>query len=82
MIVIQRIEIVIHPFYWIVDDIFSDALIFLFIPNDAVVIIGLKKMIVAVVFLNIQTMFIDIFINFGIHGRFKTGDEWLFGFAG
>ena len=80
MIVIQRIKIILHPFRRIINYVFFDALIFLFIPNDTVVIIGLKKMILSVVFWNIQTMFIDIIINFGIHGRFKTGDEWRNGF--
>jgi hypothetical protein len=72
MIVFQRIKIILHPFRRIINYVFFDALIFLIIPNDTVVIIGLKKMILPVVFWNIQMMFIDVTINFGNHGRFKT----------
>jgi hypothetical protein len=45
------------------------------VSDDMVVVIGLKKMVVSVVFGYIQMVFINVIINFGVHRRFKTGDE-------
>ncbi len=40
-----------------------------------VVVIGLKKMIITIVFWDIQIVFIDEIINFCIHRRFKTRNK-------
>ena len=58
------VEFITIPFQWIIDDVIFYSLIFDIITNNTVVIIRLKKMVFAVVFWNIQIVFINEIINF------------------
>lgn len=48
---------------------------FFLIPDHMIMIIRLEKMIVAIVFWNVQAVVINVIVNCGIHRRFKTGNK-------
>jgi len=60
---------------WVVDDVIFYSIIFIFIANYMVMIIGLKKMVVSIVFGDVQFVFVNIIIDFRIYRRFKTTDK-------
>lgn len=52
------------PGFWVVNNIISDSHQFILIADNSIVIILLKKMIVAIVFGHIQMILVDEIINF------------------
>ena len=48
---------------WVVDDVIFYPVIFIFSANNMVVVIGLKKMVVSIVFWDIQIIFVNIIID-------------------
>lgn len=57
------------------NDIRLYSVVFCLITDYMVMVIRLKKMVVAVVFRNVQLVRIDKIIDFGIDRRFKSGDK-------
>ena len=68
-------EMTVEPFRGIVDNVSFNPSVFATIAYYVIVIIGLKKMVLAVIFRLIQLMRVDIIINFGIYRRFKPRHE-------
>jgi len=54
---------IILPMQWVVDDVIFYPVIFIFSANNMVVVIGLKKMVVSIVFWDIQIIFVNIIID-------------------
>lgn len=52
------------PIFWVVNYIISDAHQFIRVANNMIVIIGLKKMIVAIIFGYIQIILVDEIVDF------------------
>lgn len=75
MIYLIRFQSILPPIHWIVDNIIFYSLIFQLVTDDVIVVIGLKKMVVAVIFGNVQFLRIDIIVDFGINRRFESCDK-------
>lgn len=75
MIYLIRFQSILPPIHWIADNIIFYSLIFQLVTDDVIVVIGLKKMVVAVIFGNVQFLRIDIIVDFGINRRFESCDK-------
>jgi hypothetical protein len=66
---------IVVPIGWIVDDVIFDIPKFKIISDDMVVIIGLEKMVVPIVFRNQQAMLVNVIIYLGIDRRFESRNK-------
>lgn len=70
-----RLQSILPPILWVVDNIIFYSWIFQLVTDDVIVVIVLKKMVVAVIFGNVQFLRIDIIVDFGIDHRFESCDK-------
>ena len=68
-------QCILIPIFGVFDDVIRNFYVFNIISDNVIVIIGLKKMIVFIVFGNIQMIIINVIVNFCINGRFKSCNE-------
>lgn len=58
------IKFILIPITWVVYNIIRNVVVFHFISDDMVMVIGLKKMIISIVFWDFRLFFVQKIINF------------------